>query len=70
LLRLSGVFLLRLADRQFSAVLFLLPPRLTRLEPFSGQNPKAFYEKPPKTKAVAILDERAQRLEVVCQFPG
>jgi hypothetical protein len=33
LLRLPGVFLLRLAERQFLALLFQLPPRLTRFEP-------------------------------------
>jgi hypothetical protein len=33
LLRLSGLFLLRLATRQFSALLFQLPPRITRFEP-------------------------------------
>ena len=33
LLRLSGVLLLRLAERQFLALLFQLPPRFTRLEP-------------------------------------
>ena len=34
--RLSGVFLLRFADRQFLALLFQLPPRFTRLEPDEG----------------------------------
>ncbi len=33
--RLSGVSLLRFADRQFLASLIQLPPRLTRLEPDS-----------------------------------
>jgi len=33
LLRLPGVSLLRLADRQFLALLFQLPPRRTRFEP-------------------------------------
>jgi len=33
LLRFDGLFLLRFADRQFSAVLFQLPPRFTRFEP-------------------------------------
>ena len=33
LLRLPGVLLLRFADRQFCALLFQLPPRLTRFEP-------------------------------------
>lgn len=32
LLRFEGVLLLRLATRQFVAVLFQLPPRFTRLE--------------------------------------
>jgi hypothetical protein len=31
LFRFSGVLLFRFADRQFSAVLFQLPPRMTRL---------------------------------------
>jgi hypothetical protein len=33
LLRLSGVFLLRLAERKFLGVLFHEPPRNTRLAP-------------------------------------
>ena len=33
LLRLPGSLLLRIADRQFCASLFQLPPRITRLEP-------------------------------------
>lgn len=33
LLLLDGVLLLRFAERQFSALLFQLPPRLTRFEP-------------------------------------
>ena len=33
LFRLSGLLLFRLADRQFSALLFQLPPRITRFEP-------------------------------------
>ena len=33
LLRLSGLLLLRYAVRQFSALLFQLPPRITRFEP-------------------------------------
>jgi hypothetical protein len=36
LFRLSGVFLLRFADRQFLALLFQLPPRFTRLEQDEG----------------------------------
>ena len=34
LLRLSGVLLLRFDTRQFLALLFQLPPRFTRLEPY------------------------------------
>ena len=34
LLRFVGVLLLRLAARQFCALLFQLPPRFTRLEPY------------------------------------
>lgn len=33
LFRFDGLFLLRFADRQFLALLFQLPPRLTRFEP-------------------------------------
>jgi hypothetical protein len=33
--RFDGSFLLRFADRQFPAVLFQLPPRLTRFELFT-----------------------------------
>ena len=36
LLRFDGLFLLRFADRQFLAVLFQLPPRLTRFEPYGS----------------------------------
>ena len=42
LLRLPGEFLLRFADRAFCAVLFQLPPRLTRLVPDS-RDPKIGY---------------------------
>jgi hypothetical protein len=34
LLRFVGLLLLRLAARQFSGLLFQLPPRCTRLEPY------------------------------------
>ena len=39
LLALFGLLLLRLATRQLLALLFQLPPRLTRFEPY-GQNPR------------------------------
>jgi hypothetical protein len=35
----SGVLLLRFAERQFLALLFQLPPRLTRFEPLSDTRP-------------------------------
>ena len=38
---LSGQLLLRLATQQLLALLFQLPPRITRFEP-CGQNPKGF----------------------------
>ena len=44
LFRLSGLFLLRFADRQFLALLFQLPPRFTRFEPTGN---------PPNTQSVA-----------------
>jgi hypothetical protein len=34
LFRLSGLFLLRFAERQFRASLFQAPPRSTRFSPF------------------------------------
>ena len=43
LLRLSGELLLRFADRQFLALLFQLPPRITRLEPIFGFHPIAAF---------------------------
>jgi len=56
LLRLSGLFLLRFAARVLAALLFQLPPRLTRLEPEdgpSGQNPKTGYNLSAKTNAIS-----------------
>ena len=39
LLLLLGLLLFRLADRQFCALLFQLPPRITRFEPVFGSGP-------------------------------
>ena len=39
LFRRPGVFLFRLAERQFWALLFQLPPRLTRFEPLLRTEP-------------------------------
>jgi hypothetical protein len=41
LFRLSGVFLLRLAERQFVPSLFHEPPRFTRFEPMARVRPQA-----------------------------
>ncbi len=43
LLALSGLLLLRLATRQLLALLFQLPPRITRFEPY-GQNPTSIID--------------------------
>ena len=41
-----GLLLLRFADRQLIALLFQLPPRITRFEPF-GRHPKSVLDVPP-----------------------
>ena len=41
-LRFDGLFLLRFADRQFLAVLFQLPPRRTRFEPYGSPTTREF----------------------------
>ena len=45
LFRLPGEFLLRLAARQLDAVLFQLPPRLTRLDAPAGALAPMFLER-------------------------
>ena len=42
LLRLPGVFLLRFAERKLKALLFQLPPRLTRFVPLSERAPQLY----------------------------
>ena len=42
---LSGLLLLRLADRQFFALLFQLPPRFTRFEPFRPSSEVRIFNK-------------------------
>ena len=42
LFRFDGLFLLRLAERQFLASLFQLPPRFTRFEPVNGTRNLSF----------------------------
>jgi hypothetical protein len=71
LLRLSGLFLLRFDARAFLALLFQLPPRLTRLEPEdgpSGQNPKTRYDISTKPIAVGKASEFQQRFHMPDQF--
>ncbi len=46
LLRLSGVLLLRLAERTLSGLLFQLPPRFTRLEPYGPSSQVHHCRKP------------------------
>ena len=49
---LSGLLLLRFADRQFLALLFQLPPRITRFEPI-GRHPKSMQDAQAKTPALS-----------------
>ena len=53
-LRLPGSFLLRLAERQLVALLFQLPPRLTRFEPHrpSPEAPGSFKHLPADSKRI------------------
>lgn len=52
LLRLSGSFLLRFAERQFRALLFQLPPRKTRFVPDALRRlPKPFFATPSNLHA-------------------
>ena len=53
LFRLSGELLLRFAGRQFLPLLFQLPPRKTRFEPF-GYHPKSFDHMQPITQSCRI----------------
>jgi len=61
---LSGLLLLRFADRQFLALsfqLFQLPPRITRFEPV-GHHPKTMQDVPPPRPTAGWQGERHQRL--------
>ena len=46
LFRLAGSLLFRLAERQFPASLFQLPPRFTRFVPEAAPSPVALYSCP------------------------
>lgn len=59
LLLLSGLLLLRFDTRQFLALLFQLPPRFTRLEPFLRFYP--FQYSSTHFLCVCIINERHQR---------
>ena len=54
-LRLSGSFLLRIADRQLSALLFQLPPRLTRLELLTTARPLFYLTGPDKSITYQVI---------------
>ena len=67
LLLLAGLLLLRFAVRQLMALLFQLPPRFTRLEPF-GRHPKSLHDMPPERPALRRHHKRQQRLHPLLQF--
>lgn len=56
LLRLPGSFLLRFAERQFLALLFQPPPRLTRFEPEPG--PMPLLRRPPPILHIQVRDRQ------------
>ena len=59
--------LLRFADWQFLALLFQLPPRITRFEPV-GHHPKSMQHVPPPGLAVRGQGERHQPLHPLLQL--
>ena len=59
LFRFAGLLLFRFADRQFLALLFQLPPRNTRFEPF-GVVPR-LHNAQTKRSRFRPLDERKKR---------
>jgi hypothetical protein len=61
LLLLSGLLLLRLAERQLLALLFQPPPRCTRFEP-DGRNPKMPFYATPFMRA--LMPRRSDRVSV------
>ena len=59
---LPGVFLLRLADRQFCPLLFQLPPRLTRLSPDCERTKiQSSQHIPAKASAANLICKRPKR---------
>ena len=59
---LSGLLLLRFADRQLLTLLFQLPPRITRFEPV-GHHPKSMQHVSPPVLVARRRGERHQRLD-------
>ena len=51
---LSGLLLLRLADRQFFALLFQLPPRFTRFEPFRPSSEARIFNKKTFSESLCV----------------
>ena len=66
LLLFVGLLLLRFAVRQLFALLFQLPPRFTRFEPF-GRHPKSLQDMPPKPPALRRHYKGQQRLHPLLQ---
>ena len=63
---LPGLFLLRLADRQFLALLFQLPPRITRFEPLYDTCPSNEGASEPEAVGKAEMLEHASHTH--CQL--
>ena len=70
LLRLPGLFLLRFAERAFSAVLFHEPPRITRLEPprLSAQKQRVPNQPLPQVPSIGMGDVGEQAVGAVDQL--
>jgi len=64
---LAGLLLLRCAERQLFALLFQLPPRITRFEP-DGGHPKSLQYVPAIGQAVRRHHEGQQCLHPPLQF--
>ena len=67
LFRFVGLLLLRCADRQLFALLFQLPPRITRFEPV-GRHPKSFHDMQSPVPTAARQREGHQCLHPLLQL--
>jgi hypothetical protein len=66
LLRLSGFILLRMADRQLRALLFQLPPRITRFEPLSAFTPiKKLLPQPVCVAMLYVANQTRSRADEI-----